>query len=138
MDTYVELHVEDFGRTREFYELLEFEVVWTRDPERKKGYLVMRNGDNVLMFWCGNEFVYDQAFFKRYPKETPRGKGVEIVLMIKDVAAYYERVCGVVDIAEPLEARPWGASDFRVVDPEGFYIRFSEAYDVLDSSHAVH
>jgi uncharacterized glyoxalase superfamily protein PhnB len=137
MATYVELHVENFEKTQKFYELLEFEVVWSREPERKKGYLVMRNGDNVLMFWCGNEFVYEQNFFKQYPRETPRGKGVEIVLMFQDVVAYFDRIKLAVDIVEPLKVRPWGISDFRVVDPEGFYLRLSGAYDVYDSSHAI-
>lgn len=137
MATYIELHVEDFNQVKKFYELLEFEVVWMREAELKKGYLVMRNEKNILMFWCGNEFVYNQSFFSKYPKETPRGVGVEVVLMFDNITSYYERVRKLIDINQPLEKKPWGVLDFRVIDPSGFYLRFSETYNVEDIKYAI-
>lgn len=133
----VELHVPDFDRIRSYYEKLEFEVVWEREPEGKKGYLVMRLGDNVLCFWAGNDHVFDQAHFAEFPRDTPRGYGVEIVLMVDDIEEYYERVSSDATVVADLVRRPWGVRDFRVTDPAGFYLRFTEPYDVLDPAHAV-
>jgi lactoylglutathione lyase len=53
-----------------------------------------------------------------------RGAGVEIVLEVRDVDAALEQVeragFGVV---EPLRERPWGLRDFRVADPDDYYVR---------------
>ena len=54
----VELHVPDFGKVKDYYGRLGFEVIWERKPEGKKGYLVLKMQDNILCFWAGNEHVY--------------------------------------------------------------------------------
>ncbi|MHB1785425.1 MAG: VOC family protein [Acidimicrobiales bacterium] len=57
----------------------------------------------------------------------PRGVGVEIVVEVNDVDLAYavagsqaERHGGHV---EPLGDRQWGLRDFRLVDPDGYYVR---------------
>ena len=55
-----------------------------------------------------------------------RGAGVEIVLEVEDVEIAleaFERAGR--DVVEPLLARPWGLRDFRVVDPDGYYLRIT-------------
>lgn len=135
--TVLELHVPDFNPIREYYGRLGFTVVWEREPEGSKGYLVMKMGNNVLCFWAGNENAYRRGYFKRFPRNTPRGYAVEIVIMVEEVTQFFERVREFANVVHDLEMRPWGAMDFRVVDPAGFYLRFSEAYDVLDSRFSV-
>ena len=53
--------------------------------------------------------------------------GVEVVLEVDDVAAERERV---VAAGWPLEAdlqdRPWGLTDFRILDPDGYYLRITD------------
>lgn len=50
--------------------------------------------------------------------------GCEIVLRVADVEAEYERVASSGwPIADALQTRPWGMTDFRVFDPSGLYIR---------------
>jgi lactoylglutathione lyase len=57
-----------------------------------------------------------------------RGAGVEIVLEVDDVDAMQERVRAAGHpITEPLEDRPWGLRDFRIVDPDGYYLRLTTA-----------
>jgi hypothetical protein len=62
--TVIELHVPDFDPIREYYGRLGFVVVWEREPEGSKGYLVMKMGSNVLCFWAGNENAYQRGFLK--------------------------------------------------------------------------
>ena len=64
--------------------------------------------------------------FARFGSDAPRGYGVEIVIEVADVVALYESARGFAEIAAPLERRPWGARDFRVLDPFGFYLRITE------------
>jgi lactoylglutathione lyase len=61
----------------------------------------------------------------------PRGVGVEIVVEVDDVEAAYAQAR---DAAlqrggqiEPLATRPWGQTDFRLIDPDGYYIRVTSA-----------
>lgn len=50
--------------------------------------------------------------------------GVEIVLEVEDVTAAHRRVLDAgYPVAQGLEKRPWGLTDFRVHDPAGYYLR---------------
>ena len=84
----LELHVPDFEKVKDYYGKLGFKIIWERKPEDKKGYLILKMGDNILCFWAGNQQVYEQSYFKRFPKDTLRGYGVEIVIMVDDVDEY--------------------------------------------------
>lgn len=133
----IELHVSDFEPILKYYTALGFEVVWHRQPDGEKGYLVLNLDGNILCFWCGNENVYRQTYFRRYPRGTPRGYGVEVIVMVDHIDDYYEKVRKIANIVEPLRLRPWGVRDFRVADPAGYYLRFSDSYDLLDPGYAV-
>ena len=61
----------------------------------------------------------------------PRGVGVEIVIGVDDVHAAFARAQDAVAAHggqfEPLAARPWGQTDFRLIDPDGYYVRVTSA-----------
>ncbi|HSZ42723.1 MAG TPA: VOC family protein [Trebonia sp.] len=61
----------------------------------------------------------------------PRGVGVEIVVEVDDVDAAFARARDAAVTSggqvEPLAARPWGQTDFRLIDPDGYYIRVTSA-----------
>lgn len=136
-DVIVELHVPDFAPVKDFYSKLGFNIVWERPPEGKKGYLVMQRESSVLCFWPGTKAVYDQAYFKQFPKETKRGYGVELVIFVDQIEDFYEKVKLFSKIVDALKTQPWGIKDFRIEDPFGYYLRFSEPYDTLDPKFAV-
>ncbi|GAP13228.1 protein containg glyoxalase-like domain [Longilinea arvoryzae] len=130
-DIVLELHVPDFRPVIQFYSLLGFKKVWINND--KEGYLVMKRDKSILNFYCGSEKVYEHSFFKRFPKATVRGYGVEIVLPIRHIDKFYKTVCSLIDekklngeIVEELALKPWGKMDFRMTDPFGFYLRFTE------------
>lgn len=135
--TTVELHVPDFKTAKAFYGKLGFGVVWERKPEGFKGYMVMRMNSNILCFWAGNKNCYKHPYFKKYSSKTKRGYAVEIVLFVKNIKEYYKRVKKFADVVEPLILQPWGEWDFRIVDPFGYYIRFTLPHDILDNKNAV-
>ena len=127
----IELHVPAFDQVKEYYGKLGFEVVRETKPRGKEGYLVLKMEDNILCFWAGNETVYEQSYFKRFSRDTKRGYGVEVVIMVADLEAYYRKVQGTVNVVTPLDRRPWGLRDFRIEDPFGYYIRVTSVHNVL-------
>lgn len=134
----LELHVPDFKDVKDFYNKLGFNVVWERKPEKDKGYLVMKYGNNILCFFCGNEKVHDlQPYFNKFPRDTIRGYGVEIIIMVDNVDKTYAKAKTFANITEKLQMRPWGLKDFRVADPFGYYLRITEPHDILDEGNAV-
>ncbi|MGF7229044.1 MAG: VOC family protein [Candidatus Saccharibacteria bacterium] len=135
--TLLELHVEDFEPIKDYYQKLGFEVSWMRLSEGFKGYLVLKLDHNVLCFWAGNKHVYEHKYFSQFPKDSKRGYGVEIVLMVDNVESYYQRVKDAANVFEPLEMQPWGLKDFRCVDPAGYYLRFTDKHNILDNKYAV-
>ncbi|MEK7597127.1 MAG: hypothetical protein AAB441_00600 [Patescibacteria group bacterium] len=87
-------------------------------------------GNSILNFFCGNENVYEQNYFKRFSKETKRGYAVEIVIPCDDIEGLHEKIQQKYknQIVEPLIKR-FNKLDFRMIDPFGFYLRFVERYD---------
>ena len=52
--------------------------------------------------------------------------GVELVLEVDDVAAERDRVVAQGwPLVEDLQSREWGLTDFRILDPEGYYLRIT-------------
>lgn len=135
--TLIELHVPDFEKVKRFYMQLGFKVVWERKPEKSKGYLVMKLEDNIICFWAGNEEVFNHSYFKQYPKTTKKGYAVEIIFMVSDIENYYKKVKSICKVVEEFKQQPWGLWDFRIEDPFGFYIRFTEPHNTLDSKYAI-
>ncbi len=133
----VELHVPNFKQVIEFYGKLGFKTVWQKPPKGQLGYLVMKKNSSVLAFFCGNSQVYNHSFFKRYPKNTPRGYGVEVCVYLSEesIGDYYNHVIkalGKKCIVEELKVKPWGSRDFRIIDPFGYYICVREPSNILE------
>lgn len=133
----IELHVPDFGKVRDFYGKLGFQEVWERAPKNRDGYLVMKRGDSILAFYCGNEEVYNHSYFRKFPKNTPRGYGTEIAIYLigEKIEDYYKDISSKINkdlIVQPLETKPWGTKDFRITDPFGYYLCVREEGDILE------
>ena len=97
----------------------------------------MKREKSIFCFWGGNEEIYTHEHFRKFSRDTPRGYGVEMVLPVSNLEEYYEQVRRFADVVEPLQERPWGLKDFRIVDPFGYYIRITSHHDVLDAGFAV-
>ena len=119
----LELFVKDVPKSAAFYkEVLEFETV--RD---EKTYVVMRLG--TVEFGIGATAGLPKGHYFRPEIGNQRnGLGAEIVLEVDDVQAAYDRVKQHGHpILSPLTKRPWGLTDFRIADPDGYYLRISSS-----------
>ena len=135
----VELHVPDFEKTKSFYGAFGFEIISESLPDAEgPGYLVMRRhdelGDTILNFYGGDERVYDQSFFKQFQRDTIRGYEIEITIPVKNIDAVYKQALlnqkqFIQRGLENKSDREWQWRDFRMADPFGFYLRFTELLD---------
>ncbi len=135
----IELHVPDLKVVKDFYSQLGFKISMDDEPnEKNPGYLTMTRkdelGDTMLNFYGGDERVYNQSFFKQFPKETKRGYATEVTIPVADIEGFYNQVSGrlgknIARELKELEDHDHRWKDFRMVDPFGFYIRFTELID---------
>jgi uncharacterized glyoxalase superfamily protein PhnB len=136
----LELHIPNFGPPRDFYRQFGF-IEIDYDPlsgggESDLGYFELKREDSLgrtqLNFYGDKDSVAKHARFKEFPADTPRGYAVEITFPVDDVENLWERVGRHLpkkQISQPLEIKRWGKRDFRVIDPFGFYVRFTEPVD---------
>lgn len=133
----VELDVPDFDPVLDFYGKLGFNVAWIRREGDRSDYLVMERSGTVLNFWPGNESVWDQPYFKDFPKTSKRGYGVEIVIPVTNIDDFYAQVKSFSTVVGGLKMQPWGVKDFRIEDPNGYYLRITEPHNTLDPAYSV-
>jgi lactoylglutathione lyase len=115
----LELFVADVDRSVRYYrDVLGFVADVTGDD----GYVAVRRGDAVIGLGRADRLPDDHPV--ALVGGRPPGRGVEVVVEVDDVEATYRRAAGAgAAFASGLEPRPWGATDFRVLDPDGYYLR---------------
>lgn len=118
----MELLVVDVDRSLAFYrDVLGF-TLDRRDP----GYASIRHGQVVLGLAPIAKLPERDGYFTQERLATDRGLGVEIVLEVDDVDHVLAHVMAAgYPIHDPLQGRPWGLRDFRIVDPDGYYLRLT-------------
>ena len=121
----VNLAVKDLQISAAFYT----ETLGFKERANSPGYILLQRNDLVL------GLKTDELLWYPDPGEQPveslvRGVGVELVLEASDIDQFHARMqqAGVV-IHEPLKEQPWGATDFRMLDPDGYYWRITSPRD---------
>jgi catechol 2,3-dioxygenase-like lactoylglutathione lyase family enzyme len=123
MSVRLELFVQDMDQAIAFYtHILGFKVL-----RREEDYASLRNG--IVMLGLGPIAKLPEesgGYFNRSKLRAARGLGVEIVLEVDDVQVIYKHTqsCDY-PVEEPLQKRHWGLTDFRLLDPDGYYLRIT-------------
>ncbi len=121
-----ELFVRDVAVTVGFYEA----TVGLTPPEgwssSGHGYVPLRSGPVTIGVQTADG-LHAGHHFSPERLAGPRGAGVEIVLEVDDIDRAYAMASPRADAlggaCEPLRERPWGTRDFRLIDPDGYYVR---------------
>ena len=119
----IELFVDDLDTSIGFYAALGFAV-----ERREHDYASLRWGDAVIGLGPIAKLPPDGAGpgFTQERLAGVRGAGVEIVLEVEDLDAALAAVRAAGHpLAEPPQDRPWGLRDFRLADPDGYYLRIT-------------
>ena len=135
----IELHVPDFDVVKKFYGAMGFISILEHVPTAEvPGYLVLQMenelGKTIINFYGGNELVYNQSYFKQFPKTTQRGYAVEITVPVADIDEFYESIKDslIENLVQGITIKHDGEMewrDIRIEDPNGYYLRFTELID---------
>ena len=114
-----ELFVEDVARSVDFYtQIMGFKVVRASDTYHSL------NRDGVTIGIGAAHHLSEDHYFRPEVTTQRKGLGVEIVFEVDDVEAFYQEIqASGYPIAEDLMRRKHGLTDFRLVDPDGYYLR---------------
>jgi catechol 2,3-dioxygenase-like lactoylglutathione lyase family enzyme len=117
----IELFVNDLSICLDFYRrVLRFEI----GERQSVGYTLMTNGEVQLGLNLRSNLPDDHPV---QAQEYERiGRGIEIVLEIDNIEEFYQYVfIQNWPIVGKLQQQPWGLIDFRVFDPDGYYLRIT-------------
>src|SRR5699024_205708 len=119
----LELFVENIDKSIEFYsDVLDFSL----PKVTNKNYIPVRKGDVVLCLGEMNNLPETHPL--KANSEQQIGLGVEIVLEVEDIKSTYNKIVEKeYPIQTELTKRPWGLEDFRIIDPDGYYIRMTSS-----------
>jgi RimJ/RimL family protein N-acetyltransferase/catechol 2,3-dioxygenase-like lactoylglutathione lyase family enzyme len=114
----VELFPADVDASVAFYEALGFEV-----RGRQGSYASLSFGDVRLGLARATDLAGSRPID---PGCRSVPAGAEMVVEVRDVRALRDTVAARgIPLAEDVQQRPWGLTDFRVHDPDGYYWRFT-------------
>ena len=115
----LELLVRELGPSIEFYvRVLGFE----QEAERPGGYTPLARGSARIALNRHSDL--DASDPIRLGAHDKAGRGVELVLEVDDVEALHRHVVAPQwPRTAELERQPWGLTDFRLTDPDGYYWR---------------
>jgi lactoylglutathione lyase len=117
----VELFVRDVDRSIDFYAVLGFHVA-----KRFEDWILLRRGETRLGLQGDAHAVAGPHYFTPDIGRSPRGTGVEVSIQVDDVDAAYATVLAAgLNVVKPIQDRDWRARDFRVADPDGYFIRIT-------------
>jgi len=117
----VEFFVHDVDASLAFYRALGFDVA-----RRFEDHVQLRRGEIRLSLQGDAHAVAGPHYFTPHIQQHPRGTGVEVSIQVADVDAEYIRAkTAGLNIVKPMQDRPWGARDFRLADPDGYFIRIT-------------
>ncbi|RPG30406.1 VOC family protein [Flagellimonas sp.] len=117
----LELFTSDMQKSVDFYTgILGFQM---EGKKINSAYQPVKR-DNVILGIGPIGKLGDDHHFKPHLKHMQKGYGVEIVLEVDDIRSVYEQVkASGYPIHDSLKTQPWGLTDFRLVDPDGYYLR---------------
>lgn len=119
--TGVELHVADLEASIRFYEAIGFRV-----DRRWEEWVRLERGGAELVLQGDAYLRSHDHYFTPHLGRSPRGVGVEITVEVEDVGAVYAAAQAAgLRIVKALQDRPWKARDFRLADPDGYFLRIT-------------
>ena len=117
----LELFVYDLAASTDFYSrVLGFRL----GEQQADGYTPMINGNVYLSLNLRANLPDDHPIQAIVGERL--GRGIELVLEVNDIKAMYKRVKSTYwPLSGELQHQPWGLTDFRVLDPDGYYWRIT-------------
>src|SRR5215210_4642953 len=112
----VEVFPADLDAFVDFYtRVLRFEL----EVDRRPGYAAVARGSTRIGAAKASEHVD--------PNERAVPRGTELVLEVDDLDGEHASVVSADwPVASGIQRQPWGLRDFRLFDPDGYYLQITE------------
>lgn len=125
-----ELFVIDPQKSMDFYiNVLGFQKIHKGNNE----FMVQR--DAVIIGFGYIQNLDSTHYFRPEITTQRKGLGLEIVLEVDDVVREYTRIKErSYPIFKDIQKQTWGLTDFRVVDPDGYYLRITSSEYIKNES----
>ncbi|AUD21748.1 lactoylglutathione lyase [Bacillus sp. HBCD-sjtu] len=113
----VKLYVNDIEKSLLFYE----EVIGLKLYKRNM-HAVRFNHDQFSLLLASDSTLNENHYF--YARKERKGNGFELIIVVDRIEDVYERCkekrC---TIQEEIQTYPWEMRGFKVVDPDGYFLR---------------
>ncbi len=121
-----EIFPDDLDATVDFYtRVLRFCIV-KDERDDTSPYVALTRG-NVHVGALGTALPGDAGAARAARAARRPPAGVELVLEVDDVAGERDHVVAAGwPLSEDLQDRSWGLTDFRILDPAGYYLRITD------------
>jgi hypothetical protein len=82
----------------------------------------------VILHEAAGDLPAEHPFAAPLREGARRGVGAEICLEADDLEAVFAKAAGLAGfrVAAPLTRQPWGLRDFRLVTPDGYFLRIMD------------
>ena len=117
----LELFVADLAASIDFYRRV---LGFAPGEQQADGYTPLAIGDVYLSLNRRANLPNDHPIQATVGERL--GRGIELVLEVNDIEAMHKRVRSAKwPLSGDLQHQPWGLTDFRVLDPDGYYWRIT-------------
>lgn len=122
MEAYMrlELFVQNLKRSVDFYKnVIQLDLYSQNETSarfRSKNLNILLTQQNIL----SKDHYFSNISTSR------KGVGVEIIIIVPDIQNFHQRISEMeIELESQLKQQEWGLKDFRLVDPDGYYLRIS-------------
>ncbi|MGE6847613.1 VOC family protein [Bacillus cereus group sp. MYBK29-1] len=115
----VQLYVNDIEKSLLFYE----EIIGLKLYKRNM-HAARFNHDQFSLLLANNSTLNENHYF--YNRKERKGNGFELIIVVNRIEDVYER-CKEKrwTIQEAIRTYPWEMRGFKVVDPDGYFLRIT-------------
>lgn len=122
MDTLIpNIFVKNISETVEYYKKLGFELTMNVPDQGEFVWVMISKGNVSFMFQTFGSLGEELPEIKR-----ENGGSLLLYIRIKEISSYYEEVKNKVKILKGLEKTFYGATEFSVIDNNGYVLTFAE------------
>lgn len=115
------LFVKDIEQTIRFYKMLGFETAMTVPEQQPFDWAMMTKGNVTFMFQTFESLGDEIPEIKRQ-----EGGSLLFYINIKNIRNFHDELVGKVTILKGLEKTFYGATEFSLLDNNGFVLTFAE------------
>lgn len=115
------IFVKNISETVEYYQKLGFELTMNVPDQGEFVWVMISKGNVSFMFQTFGSLGEELPEIKR-----ENGGSLLLYIRIKEISSYYEEVKNKVKILKGLEKTFYGATEFSVIDNNGYVLTFAE------------